>query len=138
MYVAMVRPRWSDMDSFGHVNHARMVTLLEEARIPLVFTDAVKAGLPGFAAGMVVVKLSVHYRAPVVVNSTDLRVEISLRDLKFASITLDYTVYSGSSTEDTIAAVADTVLAPYDVSTGRPRRFTDEEREFLKDRLADD
>src|SRR6478735_6643777 len=25
--------RWSDMDEFKHVNHARMVTLLEEARI---------------------------------------------------------------------------------------------------------
>ena len=31
--------RWSDMDVFQHINHARMVTLLEEARIPWLFHD---------------------------------------------------------------------------------------------------
>ncbi|WP_236793929.1 thioesterase family protein [Amycolatopsis sp. GM8] len=138
MYVAMVRPRWSDMDLFGHVNHARMVTLLEEARVPLVFSEAKRYGLDEFAKGMVVVKLSVHYRAPVVADSQELRVEISLRDLKFASLTLDYNVYSGPSTENGVAVVADTLIAPYDVSTGRPRRFTGAEREFLRERLADD
>ena len=29
---AEVWPRWSDMDSYRHVNHAQTVTLLEEAR----------------------------------------------------------------------------------------------------------
>ncbi|AZG46750.1 acyl-CoA thioesterase [Gordonia insulae] len=32
-YVAHVPVRWSDMDAFGHINHARMVTLMEEARV---------------------------------------------------------------------------------------------------------
>lgn len=136
MYVAMVRPRWSDMDAFGHVNHARMVTLLEEARVPLLFGEASRQGLAEFAKGMVVVKLAVHYRAPIVVDGQDIRVEVSLRDLKFASATLDYKVHSGPTPQDNVAVVADTVLAPYDVATGRPRRFTDEEREFLRNRLA--
>lgn len=136
MYVAMVRPRWSDMDVFGHVNHARMVTLLEEARVPLLFGEAARAGVAEFAKGMVVVKLSVHYRAPIVVDGQEIRVEVSLRDLKFASATLDYLVHSGPSVSDPVAVVADTVLAPYDVSTGRPRRFTEDEREFLRERLA--
>src|SRR4029453_11919256 len=26
--------RWSDLDAYGHVNNARMLSLLEEARIP--------------------------------------------------------------------------------------------------------
>lgn len=34
-----VTVRWSDMDVFQHINHARMVTLLEEARIPWLFAD---------------------------------------------------------------------------------------------------
>lgn len=136
MYVAMVRPRWSDMDPFGHVNHARMVTLLEEARVPLLFGEASREGLAEFAKGMVVVKLSVHYRAPIVANGQEIRVDITLSDLKFASATLDYRVHSGPSREDRIAVVADTVLAPYDIETGRPRRFTEEEREFLRERLA--
>ncbi|MET0316450.1 MAG: thioesterase family protein, partial [Rhodococcus fascians] len=32
-YHATITVRWSDMDAFAHINHARMVTLLEEARI---------------------------------------------------------------------------------------------------------
>ena len=136
MYVAMVRPRWSDMDVFGHVNHARMVTLLEEARVPLLFGEAARSGVAEFAKGMVVVKLSVHYRAPIVVDGQEIRVEVSLRELKFASATLDYVVHSGPSADDPVAVVADTVLAPYHVSTGRPRRFTEDEREFLRERLA--
>jgi acyl-CoA thioester hydrolase len=124
------------MDVFGHVNHARMVTLLEEARVPLLFGEASKQGLAEFAKGMVVVKLAVHYQAPIVVDGQDIRVEVSLGDLKFASATLDYKVHSGPSTEDKVAVVAETVLAPYDVATTRPRRFTEEEREFLRERLA--
>ena len=32
-YLVKVPVRWSDMDVFQHINHARMVTLIEEARI---------------------------------------------------------------------------------------------------------
>ncbi|HVW43341.1 MAG TPA: thioesterase family protein [Amycolatopsis sp.] len=132
----MVRPRWSDMDAFGHVNHANLVTLLEEARVPLLFGEAAEAGLAEFAKGMVVVQLAVRYRAPVVVNGRPIRVDISLRELRFASVTLDYSVHNGSSQEDKIAVTAETVLAPYEVATQRPRRFTESERTFLRTRLG--
>jgi acyl-CoA thioester hydrolase len=36
-FAVEVAVRWSDMDSYGHVNHARTVTLLEEARTELFF-----------------------------------------------------------------------------------------------------
>lgn len=38
-YATQVAVRWSDMDVFGHVNNARTVTLLEEARTELLFRD---------------------------------------------------------------------------------------------------
>ncbi|HEX4705043.1 MAG TPA: thioesterase family protein, partial [Pseudonocardiaceae bacterium] len=44
VFVAEVRPRWSDMDSFGHVNHANTVTLLEEARVDLLFGEGARHG----------------------------------------------------------------------------------------------
>jgi acyl-CoA thioester hydrolase len=135
-YVSMVRPRWSDMDAFGHVNHAKLVTLLEEARVPLLFDEAGRAGLGEFAKGMVVVRLEVRYHAPIVVTGQQIRVELSLRELKFASLTLGYDVYSGPSREDRMAVTAETVLAPYALASGRPRRLTDAERAFLSGRLA--
>ncbi|WAL64164.1 thioesterase family protein [Amycolatopsis cynarae] len=137
MYVAMVRPRWSDMDVFGHVNHANLVTLLEEARVPLLFDEAGRAGLAEFAKGMVVVRLGVHYHSPIVVDGQEIRVEIFLRELKFASLTLDYRVYSGPLAEGKPSVTAETVLAPYELSTGRPRRLTEAERAFLATRLTE-
>lgn len=137
-YVALVRPRWSDMDAFGHVNHARLVTLLEEARVPLLFgsgSDASSAGLSDFAKGIVVVRLHVDYRAPIVVEGQQIRVEITLADLRHASFTLDYRVRTGPSEDDSVAATATTVLAPYNLERGMPRRLSTTERAFLEERI---
>ena len=35
-FVAPVPVRWSDIDVYQHVNHATMVTILEEARVPFL------------------------------------------------------------------------------------------------------
>jgi acyl-CoA thioester hydrolase len=35
-FVASVPVRWSDIDMYSHVNHATMVTILEEARLPFL------------------------------------------------------------------------------------------------------
>ncbi|WP_410658199.1 acyl-CoA thioesterase [Amycolatopsis sp. lyj-112] len=136
-YISLVRPRWSDMDVYGHVNHANLVTLLEEARIPLLFGDAVRAGLTELPKGIVVVKLAVHYRSPIVVSDQDIRVEISLKDLKHASFTLDYKVHDGPAGTDKVAVTAETVLAPFDTGSERPRRLTEDERAFLEKGFAD-
>ena len=92
VFVTGVRPRWSDMDAFGHVNHANTVTLLEEARIELLFTEAARHGVKEMAEGMVVAKLVVEYLAPIVFTGEDIVVEMSVRELKSASFTLDYVV----------------------------------------------
>ncbi|PXY28377.1 acyl-CoA thioesterase [Prauserella muralis] len=123
------------MDAFGHVNHANMVTLLEEARVPLLFGEAPGDGLAEFAKGIVVVRLSVDYRSPVVVDGRDVRVEITLSELRHASFTLSYTVHNGPSGSDPVAVTARTTLAPYDVGGSRPRRLTATEREFLRTRI---
>lgn len=48
-YVSPVPIRWSDIDMYQHVNHATMVTILEEARVPFLSTpfadDFVTTGL---------------------------------------------------------------------------------------------
>ena len=105
-YVSHVRPRWTDMDVYGHVNHAKMVTLLEEARIPLLFKGAVEAGLDQLPKGIVVVKLEVAYKAPIVVSGQQLRVDIDLTELRAASFTLAYRVHTGPAESDPVAVTA--------------------------------
>ena len=136
-YVSHVRPRWTDMDVYGHINHAKMVTLLEEARIPLLFEGAVEAGLDQLPKGIVVVKLEVAYKAPIVVSGQQLRVDIDLTELRAASFTLAYRVHTGPAESDPVAVTAETVLAPYDTVELRPRRLSPAESEFLKQGFAD-
>jgi acyl-CoA thioester hydrolase len=131
VFVAEIRPRWSDMDAFGHVNHANTVTLLEEARIDLLFVEASRHGAAGIANGVVVARLVVDYHAPLLATGATVRVEVAVREMRPASFTLTYTVHSGLSAEDPVVATAETMLVPYDLSVGRPRRLSESERDFL-------
>jgi acyl-CoA thioester hydrolase len=131
VFVAEVRPRWSDMDAFGHVNHANTVTLLEEARIDLLFVEASRHGAAGIASGVVVARLVVDYHAPLLATGSKVRVEVSVREMRNVSFTLDYTVHGGLSQEDPVVATAETMLVPYDLTAARPRRLSAAERDFL-------
>ncbi|MGH3972116.1 MAG: acyl-CoA thioesterase [Pseudonocardiaceae bacterium] len=122
-----VAVRWSDMDLYGHVNNARVVTLLEEARIELLFGEGVRRGAWSLTRGVVVVELTVHYRQPLVYSATPVRVRLWVSELRVASFALDYAVTNG----DGDAVTARTRLAPYDIEAQRPRRLMAEEQEFL-------
>jgi acyl-CoA thioester hydrolase len=50
----LVQLRWSDPDSLGHVNHARALSLLEDARL------AMANGTQG-DAGLILARLEVDY-----------------------------------------------------------------------------
>lgn len=122
-----VAVRWSDMDVYGHVNNARVVTLLEEARTKLLFGEAARQAATAFTRGVVVVELTVRYHQPLVYSVTPLPVRLWVSELRAASFTLDY-LLGGSDGE---AVSARTHLAAYDIAAHRPRRLTPAEREFL-------
>ncbi len=119
------------MDAYGHVNHANTVTLLEEARVALLFNEAALQGTDGMARGVVVARLVVDYHTPLVANGNMVRVAMTVREMRHASFTLDYEVHCGPSESDPVAATAETLLVPYDTGTGRPRRLSEGERDFL-------
>lgn len=131
VFVAEVRPRWSDMDAYGHVNHANTVTLLEEARTEMLFTEAARQGADQLAKGILVARLAVDYHMQLVADGGPIRIEISVRDLRAASFTLDYTVHKGRSDADAVVTTAQTLMVPFDFEAGRLRRLTDAERDFL-------
>src|SRR5690606_40496712 len=64
-YVHHVPLRWSDMDVYGHVNNARILTLYEEARVALFFNGARRKGLTSFEEGIVIARHEVDYLRPV-------------------------------------------------------------------------
>lgn len=136
-FVTTVPLRWTDQDAYRHLNHARIVTLIEEARVALAFTGAGREGLLGFASGLLVAGLIVDYRRQLRWRPEPLRVEIVVRDLRAASFTLDYVLRDGPDADSAVAVTASTRMALVDLETQRPRRLTDGERDYLARYLED-
>jgi acyl-CoA thioester hydrolase len=141
-YVNDVAVRWSDQDAYGHVNHARVVTLLEDARTAMLFDAATKAGVEDFAGGLLVAALDVAYKRPIVWSPTGVRVEMTAQDVRAASFRVAYRLLLPDGDGDwdgaKPAVTATTQLVPYDLTSERPRRLTPVEREFLASYTGDE
>lgn len=120
--------RWADMDAFGHVNNVAFLRYLEEARIDFMFRLAPGEGSASFTGGSVVARHEIDYLRPLVHRHTPVDVETWVTDISAASMTVRYEVKD----EEAVYARASTVVVPYNLAAGRPRRITDEERAFLE------
>jgi acyl-CoA thioester hydrolase len=123
--------RWTDQDAYRHLNHARAVTLLEEARIALFFDTAAAEGVTGFADGLLVAGLGVRYRHQIAYRSGPLRVAMWVDQVRAASFRISYEMHDGADEADRVAVTAHTDMAIFDLAAGRPRRLLPAEREFL-------
>jgi acyl-CoA thioester hydrolase len=130
-YTTEVRVRWSDLDAYGHVNNARALTLLEEARVDWLFTEATLRGATGLTGGMVVSRLAIHYKHSIGFGAP-VSVSMGVVELKSVSTTIDYLV----TAESKISITATTQLVPVDPVNWRPRRWDTAERAFLTEYLA--
>ena len=71
--IVPVTVRWSDLDAYGHVNNAAVVTLLEEARVAALWRtgrpgEAPSNAVPGGPDAPVctfVVRQEIEHRAPL-------------------------------------------------------------------------
>lgn len=125
-FVHDVPVRWSDLDAYGHVNNARLLTVYEEARVAMFFTGARAAGLTSFEAGVVIARHEVDYLRPVDYGDP-VRVHMWVHELRAASFTVAYELFDAG----VLAGRARSVCVPYDLAGGHPRRLTDAERAFL-------
>lgn len=120
--------RWSDMDAFGHVNNVVFLRYLEEARIDFMFRLAPGEGSASFTGGSVVARHRIDYLRPLVHRHTPVTVETWVTDISAASMTVAYEVKDG----ETVYVRASTVVVPYNLAAGRPRRLSAEEKSFLE------
>jgi acyl-CoA thioester hydrolase len=127
--------RWSDMDAYGHVNNARFLTLYEEARVAMMFVGARAQGIGSFEEGVVIARHEVDYLRPVDYDTgaaaasvpPRVRIEMWVEDIRASRFTIAYELFSGAE----VASRARSVLVPYDLANGRPRRLDARERAFL-------
>ncbi|MEV5358316.1 thioesterase family protein [Streptomyces sp. NPDC093516] len=121
--------RWADMDAYGHVNNVVFLRYLEEARIDFLFRPD-----KDFQQGSVVARHEIDYKRQLVHRHHPVDVELWVTEIRAASFTLTYEVKDG----DQVYVRASTVIVPFDFEAQRPRRITEQEREFLSEYMDDD
>jgi acyl-CoA thioester hydrolase len=124
--------RWADQDPYGHVNNTLYLAYLEQARVEVFFRLAGERGLDTFERGVVIVRHEIDYLRPVVYRSEPLRIDLWCAEIRGSTFTVHYEVYDGTGTGAPLAARARSRCAPYDLASGRPRRLSVAEREFVE------
>ncbi|MFG2191676.1 acyl-CoA thioesterase [Streptomyces sp. NPDC048639] len=126
--------RWSDMDAFGHVNNVVFLRYLEEARIDFMFRLARLDDSPSFTGGSVVARHEIDYLRPLVHRHEPVTIETWVTKIGAASLNLSYEIKD----EEQVYVRASTIVVPYNLDHGRPRRITAEERVFLEKFTSDE
>ena len=106
--------RWADLDAQGHVNNARYLDYLQDARADYVHALGLDSLLRD---GFTVLSNQIEYRAPVYFAPEPLAVDITVAAVDEGSVTLGYRLYQ----KDVVVAVARTTLSGFDLAT-RTRR----------------
>ena len=118
-----VQLRWSDPDSYGHVNHARALSLLEDARL------AMAAQAPGTADGrtpdVILARLEVDYLRQLDYRAREVVCVITwLTRMGTKSFTMRHELVQDGE----VAIRADAVCVLFDYATNASRAMTEEER----------
>ncbi|PQM47729.1 acyl-CoA thioesterase [Mycobacterium talmoniae] len=129
-FVTPVPVRWSDIDMYQHVNHATMVTILEEARVPFL---APVFGGEIITTGLLIAEVRVAYKGQLRLMDSPLQVTIWVQRLRAVDFTLGYEVRSVNADPDSKPAViAESQLAAFDIDEQKLVRLSPEHREYLQ------
>ncbi|MGC4109277.1 MAG: thioesterase family protein [Nocardioides sp.] len=117
------------------VSNVAFVDYMQEARLDLLrHHDTSPTPNPG--EGLVVVNTVVDYLAPLHIEQAPLYVAVWATQVRAASFSLGYELFTGQGAEQIVHGRATTLLTPYVFTAGRPRRMTHEEREMLSESLG--
>jgi acyl-CoA thioester hydrolase len=124
--------RWDDMDAFGHVNNVTFFAYMQEARTSMLFAGEAADHLRDLIKGVVVAHHEIDYRRPLEWRPEPIEIDVWTSQVKASSFTLRYEIRDQRALpEPAVLAEAMTVLVPFDLAAGRPRRLADSERAFL-------
>ena len=125
-----VRVRWSDIDMYQHINHATMVTILEEARVDFLrepFAEDVKT------IGLLIHEVQVLYKGQLRLVDSPLQVTMWTKRLRAVDFTIGYEVRSVEAPGDSRPAViAETQLAAVHIEEQRLVRLSPGHRGYLQ------
>src|SRR3954447_2617382 len=130
-FTHQVLVRWSDIDSYDHVNNVRYFDYLQEARI--AFLAQVMGTTGAFFAEYpcVLVSQTVDYLRPILLRHPPYDVEVWVEAVGRTSYTLGSRIVDQTGGTEDLYARATSVLVAVDGRTHAKRELTDAEREAL-------
>ncbi|GAB2674592.1 acyl-CoA thioesterase [Thalassiella azotivora] len=127
--------RWSDMDAYGHVNNVQFLRLLEDARVVAFHGHDSDDGGTMVETGVLVARHEIDYLQPLHYRPEPVSVDLWVSSMSAASFDMQYEVLDDADEpggSPTVYARAESTLVLYDLQAGRPRRFSDAERERME------
>jgi len=125
-----VHVRWSDIDMYQHINHATMVTILEEARVDFLaepFADDIAT------IGLLIHEVKVLYKGQLRLADSPLQVTMWTERCRAVDFTIGYEVRPVGAAPDTKPSViAETQLAAVHIAEQRLVRLSPAHREYLQ------
>jgi len=121
MYTGKQFVRWDDIDAFGHVNNAKYLTYIQEARF--LWSSIIE---------MVVARAEVDYMEPIYEGGRFYDVNLWVESIGNASFTMAYEVVGDNGV---VHAKVRTVQVVISMETKKSRPLKDSEREFLNSYL---
>ncbi len=115
---------------YQHINHATMVTILEEARIPFL-REPFEAVIEDI--GLLIHEVKILYKGQLRLRDSPLQVTMWSKRVRAVDFTIGYEVRSVNKPADSKPAViAETQLAAVHIKERRLQRLSPEQQEYLQ------
>ena len=126
--------RWDDIDAFGHVNNAKYLTYIQEARFQWSFYEQKANGQSSSLVEMVVARNEIDYLVPIYDGGLFYDVNLWVESIGNSSFVLGYEVVG---VDGTVHAKVKSVQVAVSMETKKSRPITDVEKEFLAKYMRD-
>jgi acyl-CoA thioester hydrolase len=130
-FTYQVLVRWSDIDSYDHVNNVRYFDYLQEARIAFLAQIMGTTGDYFAQYPVVLVSQTVDYLRPIHLRHPPYDVDVWVASVGTTSYTLGSRIVDRSGESEDVYAKAESVLVVVDGETHAKRQLGDAERAAL-------
>ena len=124
--------RWDDIDAFGHVNNAKYLTYIQEARFQWAYYQYAAKGEVATLVEMVVARNEIDYLVPIYEGGRFYDVNLWVESIGNSSCVLGYEIVGA---DGVVHAKMKSVQVVISMETKKSRPISEKEREFLNNYL---
>lgn len=129
-YLTVIPIRYGDMDTLGHVNNAKFLTYLEQARVGYFRDQKLWDG--GLSErGMIIARAEIDFRAPMTLDDREAYVWTRVSRLGVKSFDMTHVIMVIRGSQPVVTAESRTVIVVYDYKANATVNLPDAWRSLL-------